>query len=34
MPVAFTGKYLEIMEDTGKYDLQPSTFRFVISIID
>ena len=30
MPVAFTGKYREIwqiMENTGKYDLQPSTFQ-------
>ena len=27
MPVAFAGKYWEIMENTGKYDLQPSTFR-------
>ena len=34
MPVAFTGKYREIMENTGKYDLQPSTFRLVISIIE
>ena len=34
MPVAFTGKYREIMANTGKYDLQPepSTFRLVISI--
>ena len=24
----------EIMENTGKYDLQPSTFRLVISIIE
>ena len=23
MPVAFTGKCREIMENTGKYDLQP-----------
>ena len=34
MPVAFTGKYREIMENTGKYDLQPFTFRLVISIIE
>ena len=34
MPVAFTGKYREIMENTGKYDLQPSTFRMIISIIE
>ena len=34
MPVAFTGKYWEIMENTCKYDLQPSTFRLVISIIE
>ena len=37
MPVAFTGKYLEIMankENIGKYDLQPSTFRLVISILE
>ena len=30
MPVAFTGKYWQIMENTGKYDLQPSTFRLFI----
>ena len=24
----FTGKYRQIMENTGKYDLQPSSFRF------
>ena len=30
MPVAFTGKYLQIMGNTGKYDLQP----LVISIIE
>ena len=34
MPVAFTRKYQQIMENTGKYDLQPSTFRLVISIIE
>ena len=34
MPVAFTGKYGQIMENTGKYDLQLSTFRLVISIIE
>ena len=34
MPVAFTGKYWQIMENTGKCDLQPSTFRLVISIIE
>ena len=34
MPVAFTGKYWQIMENTGKYDLQPSTFRLVITIIE
>ena len=34
MPVAFTGKYQEIMENTGKYDLQHSTFRLVFSIIE
>ena len=34
MPVAFTGKYWEIMENTGKYDLQPSMLRLVISIIE
>ena len=34
MPDAFTGKYWQIMENTGKYDLQPSTFRSVISIIE
>ena len=35
MPVAFTrntGKYWQIMGNTGKYDLQPSTIRLVISI--
>ena len=26
--------YREIMANTGKYDLQPSTFRLVISIIE
>ena len=26
MPVEFTGKYLQIPEDTGKYDLQPWNF--------
>ena len=34
MPVAFTGKYWQIMENTGKYDLQPSSFGLVISIIE
>ena len=34
IPVAFTAKYREIMENTGKYDLQPSTFKLVISIIE
>ena len=34
MPVAFTGKYWQIMDNAGKYDLQPSTFRLVISIIE
>ena len=29
-----TGKYWQIMENTGKYDLQPSTLRLVISIIE
>ena len=29
-----SGIDLEIMENTGKYDLQPSTFRLVISIIE
>ena len=28
------GKYWQIMENTGKYDLQPSTFRLVISKIE
>ena len=30
MPVAFSGKYWQIMGNTGKYDLQP----LVISIIE
>ena len=30
----FTGKYWQIMDNTGKYDLQPSTFRLVISLIE
>ena len=34
IPVAFTGKYWQIMDNTGKYDLQPSTFRLVISLIE
>ena len=29
-----SGIYQEIMENTGQYDLQPSTFRLVISIIE
>ena len=29
-----SGIYREIMGNTGKYDLQPSTFRLVISIIE
>ena len=33
MPVAFTRKYWQIMENTGKNVLQPSTFRFQISIL-
>ena len=34
MPVAFTGKFREIMANTGKYDLQPSKFRLVVSMIE
>ena len=26
MPVAFTGKYWQLMGNTGKYDLQPWNF--------
>ena len=29
-----SGIYREIMDNTGKYDLQASTFRLVISIIE
>ena len=29
-----SGIYRVIMENTGEYDLQPSTFRLVISIIE
>ena len=29
-----SGIYREIMENTGKYDLQSSTFKLVISIIE
>ena len=29
-----SGIYWKIMENTGKYDLQPSSFRLVFSIIE
>ena len=32
MPMAFTRKYREIMENTGKYDLQPSTLIICLNI--